>query len=113
MSVQMIGREIQKYTDVGTKLFDQFELKAAQLGDGDGFVAGLLHARNQRRADVACKKGGESGAPQNVLDEGSRRGFPIRAGNPDEASLYKTVGKLNFAPNRDALWARKLQKRRI
>src|SRR2546421_8634177 len=51
-----IGREIQEHADAGTKLFDQLELKAAQLSDGNGFFAGFFHARDQRRANVADRK---------------------------------------------------------
>ena len=102
MAVQMIGREIQEHADIGTKLFDQLELKAAQLRDGNGFFAGFFYARDQRRADVARKNGGESGAPQNVFDERGRGRFPVGPGDTDEPALQETVGKLNLAPDRDA-----------
>src|SRR5256885_15426990 len=46
---------------------------------------------------------------QNVSDQGSRRGLPVRAGDPDQASLQETVRQLHLTPDGDTFRARGLQ----
>ena len=109
MPVQVVGREIQKHADVGAKCFNQLQLKTAQLRHRDGVVAGLLHSRNQGSADIPGENGGKTGAFQDVFDQGGRRRLPVRAGDPDQASLQETVRQLHLAPDGDTLRARGLQ----
>jgi hypothetical protein len=111
--VQVVGCEIQEHADVGAKRFDQLQLKTAQLHNRDSAVAALFHARNQGSADIPGENGGKTGVLQNVFDQGRRRRFPVRAGDPDQASAKKTVRQLHLAPDGDALGARRLQQRRI
>src|SRR5256885_13032202 len=42
---------------------------------------------------------------QNVFDQGSRRGLPVRAGDPDQASLQETVRQLHLTPDGDTFRA--------
>src|SRR5207244_3555190 len=69
MAVEMIGREVQEHADIGTKLFDQLQLKTAELRNGDGLVTGLFHVGNQGRANVARQNRGETRILQNVLNQ--------------------------------------------
>ena len=71
----------------------------------------------QRRKSAECRcsrpESSESLPSQNVLDQRSRGGFAIRAGDADQLALQKPVRQFDFAPNGHALGARGLQQRRI
>src|ERR1700741_4864446 len=113
MAVQMIGREIQKDTDVRAKGIDQLQLKTAQLNDCDGLVVCFLHAGNERRADVPGKNGGEPRIFQNVFDQRGGRSLPVGTCDADQASAQEAIGEFDLAPNGNALRTSCLQQRSI
>src|SRR5690242_19271157 len=106
VAVEMIGSVIQEHADVGTEGGDEFELKAAEFGDGPGALGGGFDAGNQGRADVAGEQSGETRAAQNVFDERGRGGLAVGAGDADEFAFEETEGELDFAPDGDALLTR-------
>src|SRR5215475_10453903 len=98
----MIRRQIQKYADVRTKRFYQFELKATELCDCDRLVRCFLHNLNQRRADVAREKREKTGIPENVVNERSCRRLSVRTGNADQPAIQKSIGEFNLTPDYDS-----------
>src|SRR5215470_11934696 len=106
VTIEMIRREIQKNAYIRTKCFNPFELKTAELGDGNGLVRSLFDNADERRADISRKKCGVAGTFQDVLAERSRGGLSVGAGNANEAAAEKAVGKLDFAPDGNVLRAR-------
>lgn len=113
MTIEVIGSEIEKETDVGSENIDEFELEAAEFGDGDGLVRGFADDGDERRADIAGENGGKTGVAKDVLDERGGGGFSVGAGDTDEAAVEKTIGELDFAPDGDAVGTRLLQQRRV
>src|ERR1700675_4532537 len=111
MAVEMVGRQIQEHAYIWTKRVDELELKAAELGHCASVVLHLVHASDERRSDVSCENRRHPGRLQNMFGEQGRRRLAVRTGDPNQSASLKPVGQLNFAPNRDAFHAGRLQMR--
>src|SRR5882724_5836750 len=113
VAVQMVRRKVQQNSDARTKCFDHFELKAAELRNGNRAFRRLVGLRDQRRANVSRKYRRETRVTQNVIDERSSRGLTVRTGNANQATPHEPRRQFNFAPDRDFQFTRFDQERRV
>ena len=112
--VHVVGRQVDDGGDVRTETVDVDELVVGDL-EGDVVVA-LLHEAlfhddlTQRDADVAAQVGfaGE-GRVQDLVDEGSRGGLSVRAGNGDVMLWLRDLeGQFDLGDDRDAVLRQRL-----
>src|SRR6267154_1555923 len=87
VAVQMVWRKVQQNSDARTKCFDQLELKAAELRNGNRALRRLVRLRDQRSANVSREYRRETRVTQNVIDERSRRRLTLRAGDTNQTAL--------------------------
>ena len=103
--VEMVGLEVEQDGDAAAELVDVLELERGQLAHDP---VGVVDAA-QRAADVP----GDGDVPPVGTEDGAeelaRRRLAVRAGDADDRPLgVEPVAELDFAPNRDAPPARRL-----
>src|SRR5579872_2369166 len=98
----MVGRKIQQNSHLGTKGLDGFELKAANLRDGNGRIRRTLDQRKKWHTYISADEHRNACRLQNVRDERRSSRFAVRAGNADERAAQESPRQFNLTPNGDA-----------
>src|SRR5204863_9952724 len=63
---------------------ERFELEARELEDDDVLAPKVIDLLDDRCPDVAAYDDAPRARCENALDEGGRRGLPLRPGDPDD-----------------------------
>ena len=90
MTIQMIGRHIQRRADVRAKCFGGFQLKTRKLQHVPLSGARSLHHRRRRRADVAADLRRDTALLEDMAGERRGRGFAVRTRDADDLALQET-----------------------
>ena len=110
--VKMIGREVGDGRDM-RRVLHAHQLERRELNNGKVVLCHRVHAREQRRADIAAKMHGIARVLQDLADQCGRGGLAVRAGDADDRARAHREEKLHLAGDLRAVRARFLEEARM
>ena len=95
VAIKMVRSDVHQYGDVRTEVIHIIQLERAKF-DNIVIVVIFGYLQSKAFADVACQTYVQTCAFENMVDQGSRCGLPVRTCNTDHFGISIASGKLNF-----------------
>ena len=102
VAIKMVRSDVHQYGDVRTEVIHIIQLERAKF-DNIVIVVIFGYLQSKAFADVTCQTYVQTCAFENMVDQGSRCGLPVRTCNTDHFGISIASGKLYLGDHRCAL----------
>ena len=103
VAVEVVRREVEQRRHPRPETGDGLELEARDLDHVHRVVAGRVHQRDERRADVAADLRASAGFTENLAEQRRGGGLAVRAGHRHHRAAQEAPGELELGDDFDSL----------